>query len=81
MDADSPPLNFSDPFLTWSYAEDMVVEQQKSTMKKEVEKKLRENLFYMNDLPCLQPMGALYFIWLMAEVRKLSMIRSSQCYN
>lgn len=39
IDVESPPLNLSDPFLTWSYAEDMIVKKCRVCKKKKRAKK------------------------------------------
>lgn len=58
MDEDSPPLNFSDPFLTWSYAEDMIVEKNNGLEKKK--KEAARKIIHINSLACLQPIGVLH---------------------
>lgn len=45
IDVESPPLNLSDPFLTWSYAEDMIIKKCTVRLKKTKKETARENLY------------------------------------
>lgn len=45
IDVESPPLNLSDPFLTWSYAEDMIVKKCAVCKKKAKKETARKFIF------------------------------------